>query len=173
MSDTIPEAREVLSLDDVSINIGTITTEIFPQSDNNVLVQTALPTIIANGSRIRIQRYSSIYASKVIDKCVIFAAFNNCFICSLGFIYSFFAIFYIMLYFRVILTFSCIQKKDSYHKKVDIFLVITSYLTKTTWVGMKILNSKADTIFIILGSLTFFHDLEMLCFMNESLISNS
>ena len=175
---SLPEATEVntpIEEEDISTSVGTVTREIHSNVDNNQLIQEALPTSLADGIRYRITRYNPNYSRKVVDKCIILAAFNNCIICSFGYIYSFVAIFYIGVYFHVIITFGLQPQSDTpiernnCDKKCDLFFVAISYISRTTWIGIRILYGKSDFILIILGLLTFFHDLELIYLISESI----
>ena len=177
MTASLPEATEVpLQIENnVSTHVGIVTIEIPSEVDNNQLIQEALPTSLVDGIRYRITRYGPNYSDKVVDKCIVLAAFNNCVICSFGYIYSFAAIFYIGLYFHVMLTFGLQPQSDTpiettnCDKKCDLFFVAISYMSRTTWIGIRILYGKSDFILIILGLLTFFHDLELIYLMSESI----
>ncbi len=186
MPTSIPEATEVSSEQDVATRVGTVTLEITAENsesdiNNSNLVQEALPTSYVEGSRFVAQRYSLAYANKVIDKSIVLAAFNSCIICGFGCIYTFLAVFYIALYFHIMLIFGIQSNneitrqsvyKRNFKKKFGIFLVLSSYISKSTWVGTKILHRQTDPVFIVLGTLSFFHDIQLVYLMNESLISS-
>tara|TARA_Y100000389_G_scaffold124515_2_gene121883 strand:+ start:3920 stop:4468 length:549 start_codon:yes stop_codon:yes gene_type:complete len=180
MTNQIPKATEIeLSDSDVSTNIGTITINILPQVDDNTFVQSATPTILADGQREILERNLLTHSTKITDKCIVLASINNIIICIFGFQYTFFAIFFVGLYFHIILIFGLqpvyqfeinelIKKKRQ--KLCDTVFIICSYIIKATWIGVKIIKGDADTVFIILGSLTVFHDFGMIFLMSLSFL---
>tara|TARA_B100000902_G_scaffold398742_2_gene466663 strand:+ start:976 stop:1545 length:570 start_codon:yes stop_codon:yes gene_type:complete len=186
MTTSIPVAIEVYSNEDVSTRVGIVTLQISQQlyepGINNQLVQQALPTSYIEGSRRQIQRYSNDYAEKIIDKCITLTAFNNSIICSIGYIYTFTAIFYVGLYIHIMLTYGIHPKIDRQNRlieinrkycqnKCDTILILIFYVCKTIWCTIIISSDKYHQLFILLSLLTFFHDLIILYFIQERMLS--
>ena len=171
MSDSIPEATEISSAD-ISTNIGTITIDTLPQQEvNNNFLQHALPTICVNGY-IELSQKKYI---NIVQKSILFAASNNI-ICSFGFIYyTIYAIFLIMFYMYLISIF-CDKYKNTInykkYKKFCIVLLVTSYIIKNTWVFIKIFENYSDNTIIVLGTFSFFQDMQLMYLTNESLFSH-
>ena len=170
----VPEANVITLPYDIYTNISNI-------SDCSN-IQLALPIVFANGYRDNIEIYSIGYSYKIVDKCIILAALNNCIICGLGYKYTDLIFFYIGLYINVIFVFGCAPKNirenanlisiKLFQKKICFLIFLSSYIIKTTWVGVKIIYRSKDIYLIILGVLTFLHDIELMYLMNESLVSS-
>ena len=180
MTNQLPKATEIeLSDSDVSTNIGTITINILPQVDDNTFVQSAMPTILADGQREILESNSLTHSTKITDKCIVVTSISNSIICIFGFQYTFLAIFFVGLYFHIILTFGLqpeyqfeinelIKKKKE--KLCDLVFITCGYIIKSTWLVVKIIKCDADTVVIILGSFTVFHDLGMIFLMSLSFL---